>query len=1342
MGMGVPLLNEYKRSFLYKRIPQTLLGGLKVKVGYDAPHFVYTNQIALWLVPLLLGWIFTLVLELAYSDDELQDFLLLYSCLYGACIIIFVVVVQTITTVVDMKEKENTHALKLHKNILADEDEIEFQSCCGAETLAFIIPPKKFKVNIALHALLSGAVCGLGFWFLLPTTINHLYYYNYGATATIFIFGWLTVSITQYSLTTSAPPEPAVYRTMDTYEMLPLTRPIYALICYSIHIANWYYEELVVANQVLHVVFVLLPLIWFSGLLPPVEVLILWLLEQFHVFMLGGSPSASTTRLIMMVALSIGSLLGCYFMSSCFSSVVFAALTGYLLSCSLGLLGTQILTACTKSNNNRVSSTGKATLSSAVSSPLNLNGFLWTWSWCTALYHLLMLCIVAIAAGLTNYHVSEISPDVIDIIGYAIIGLCVAEKVLRDVQCVFPVFGLWRNTLFPHNSEHANRFKIVKKRLLVFGIMHRSIVTWVSPILMVIYMSLQIKNSDVMDKSIIYGMSTSIGVLFVFSTIRTFRWIWQKTTHALLEVSVIHIILVTLPDNSIVQTLRAPILLLITCAVRDRLTQISNKLFYVLALIVSSWNNKKQRRRSTACIMMLNFFFFPVVLVVVLAASVLSAPLLCLFTLPLFFIGFPRPNKFWPEPVGSSASTCPDSVYYRQITVELAKALSSAFANGSLGEPDVGNHYLMRFQDRLIWAMILERGSGFCTVNIKGLELQETSCHTAEAARVDDQFTEAFVGKNGGFGICSFNKYPMHCMTPVDTAIIKAYSDARNVLTGVIDSPDSVGISLSFFAKSLVWVLLHHINKLKHKEEMAKKLKEKEIEIMERANKKNSGELHNSGPYRETSATNKRKDKVSVVNNNTAPKELNHNVIATANQKQDLVLHHKGGGDSFALPPYSKSKANQSISRPVSGGSNSSRRISLSSSLHSFTDSIWSDDFDLDKTKKKSASTKQLNKVSTVVSITNSAINKPPSPHPVLTMLPQVSKKTAHVAESDFMEDLNFGLPAVDVNIARTRPNIDFDDKTWTLDTTSTGGKFLYPSKSNSKFMVSNGNHIYKPLMNLAGSPDFKCQYSTHISVPVKWRELPIEPSQLARYIASFPTSWYKHVLNTLDWSVTEQSGQKVASEVASDDALTNCYSQLVMACYSAFDTPGRPGGANYLYKCYNGDVPWNAMMDWVAEDRELHKLVIKSFRYGFKLMLDQILLGDITEDEELESYLQSYDEDWYIGKDTDPEWSSSVIDNKGNLFSLGHNAGQGIYTSRTLSLQEVMVHMGRVNRESVTGQWSNLNLELLYMTNDDEERYSIQAQPAMLRNLTVQAADPPLGYPIYSSPPISIPTV
>jgi hypothetical protein len=73
------------------------------------------------------------------------------------------------------------------------------------------------------------------------------------------------------------------------------------------------------------------------------------------------------------------------------------------------------------------------------------------------------------------------------------------------------------------------------------------------------------------------------------------------------------------------------------------------------------------------------------------------------------------------------------------------------------------------------------------------------------------------------------------------------------------------------------------------------------------------------------------------------------------------------------------------------------------------------------------------------------------------------------------------------------------------------------------------------------------------------------------------------------------------------------------------------------------------------------------------------------------------------------------------------------------LTKQELILYTGTLNSEAVNGQWSSLAFELLYLTNDDEERYSIQAHPVLLRNLTMQAADPPLGYAVYSSGPVHI---
>lgn len=47
--------------------------------------------------------------------------------------------------------------------------------------------------------------------------------------------------------------------------------------------------------------------------------------------------------------------------------------------------------------------------------------------------------------------------------------------------------------------------------------------------------------------------------------------------------------------------------------------------------------------------------------------------------------------------------------------------------------------------------------------------------------------------------------------------------------------------------------------------------------------------------------------------------------------------------------------------------------------------------------------------------------------------------------------------------------------------------------------------------------------------------------------------------------------------------------------------------------------------------------------------------------------------------------------------------------------------------------------MELLYIANDDEERYSIQSHKQLLRNLCIQFAEPPIGYEVFSSGVIGI---
>lgn len=152
--------------------------------------------------------------------------------------ILFVLTVQLIALVAHRKSKRTVTPLNTAKNMIAEEDEVDFDTCCGREAIQFVIPRKKYMVNTVIHALLSGPVCGMAFLYLLPSTINTLYTDSLAAKILLYVFGWMAVSVAQYSLTVAPPPETFVFRTSDRHEITPLSRPFYILLLTSVDLLS------------------------------------------------------------------------------------------------------------------------------------------------------------------------------------------------------------------------------------------------------------------------------------------------------------------------------------------------------------------------------------------------------------------------------------------------------------------------------------------------------------------------------------------------------------------------------------------------------------------------------------------------------------------------------------------------------------------------------------------------------------------------------------------------------------------------------------------------------------------------------------------------------------------------------------------------------------------------------------------------------------------------------------------------------------------------------------------------------------------------------------------------
>ena len=214
-----------------------------------------------------------------------------------------------------------------------------------------------------------------------------------------------------------------------------------------------------------------------------------------------------------------------------------------------------------------------------------------------------------------------------------------------------------------------------------------------------------------------------------------------------------------------------------------------------------------------------------------LVSSLTSAPLLPLCTLPVFLVSFPRTQRFWPSLTNYSSSytSSRDSVYYQHDVPLLSRTLLNVFSTGSVrGQP--GDFYLLRCQDRTIIASILECGHRYFIINLRGLEIEETSCHTVEALKIDDMFSEAYTRKRLGFW---FNCHPLSTMRPVDSAVICTYSSSRISLTGVIDQPRALERFSGNLLKCIVCVLHCYLGEQTPREGLNEGTRDGEVERRE-----------------------------------------------------------------------------------------------------------------------------------------------------------------------------------------------------------------------------------------------------------------------------------------------------------------------------------------------------------------------------------------------------------------------------------------------------------------------------------------------------------------------------
>lgn len=154
-------------------------------------------------------------------------------------------------------------------------------------------------------------------------------------------------------------------------------------------------------------------------------------------------------------------------------------------------------------------------------------------------------------------------------------------------------------------------------------------------------------------------------------TFRLYRQTWQTPHWVAVQTLIISLIVTALPHPPACWThLEIERKYLVLHFVATVLEDFAKKLYLVVIILFSSVLLPKQRLGCSwflfgkelpawiSCLVLivfrlsvLNIVLFPFNLVIILVSSLLNAPILSLFTLPIFLPSFPRPFKFWSTTV-------------------------------------------------------------------------------------------------------------------------------------------------------------------------------------------------------------------------------------------------------------------------------------------------------------------------------------------------------------------------------------------------------------------------------------------------------------------------------------------------------------------------------------------------------------------------------------------------------------------------------------------------------------------------------------------------------------------
>ncbi|KNC97424.1 uncharacterized protein SPPG_07346 [Spizellomyces punctatus DAOM BR117] len=675
------------------------------------------------------------------------------------------------------------HAPAVNTNVLpSDAEELPLQGPLMVSAYTYAIEEfQELKNGLwvahrVMQTVLSGFFLSACLAYLAPGTLRERYGSN-GAAWVMYALGWITVLMAQWSLTCTPPPEPNTYYTEDPWKIDIYTRPFYLILLLIIGGLQIWIPQLDIANFYLCILWVIFPLLWTTGIAPSLRIFLATAFEKAHTVLTAASPTLSPKRTaLLFLFTTVPSIAVTCILLVCVSplaALCFSAIAGCIVASRVWLDWRTVRTSRTNDFPHLI-----AQVRPSIES----------------LYlciRLVILAAVVAAIGETSDDLMEHPATVVLLILVILLtSLLITSHELQQVHIpsCLPVLRNPLRSFIGHGD--AIRQRIVRN----FGILHMlayhclpyAVTGWI--------LAEALEDFGTRSNKPYREAWFWAGLMLM----RAFRYAWIGPGTAGIVICGVAIVDAGVEYGNWWLGLNVGTRILIVSIVWEAAVRAWWKCgFWVMALAGFLFN-KKERRPQWYLYLLVSMIVTPPVIVV---SSVIDAPMLPVMGLPIFWMGFPRPARFWPS-LDRDYVPSSDSLLYSSLLPKLLPKLSAQISQGAL--PSISpssNMLLIRLDSRLLIVRCVECYFEGVMCLIAGVELEPTSCHALEGTEVDNILEGVLTGKDLKLG----NSNIWKTLKPKGVVKTDTYISTRTVVTGVLDHPSVLRQIPAVFMKALVW---------------------------------------------------------------------------------------------------------------------------------------------------------------------------------------------------------------------------------------------------------------------------------------------------------------------------------------------------------------------------------------------------------------------------------------------------------------------------------------------------------------------------------------------------------